>query len=113
MNEQPNQTPQSDKQPNNEKIVVVANQTSRFISRWGGPFLSMISYGIILGLGLTGIGLMIISAMISMFFDAGSSSGFTFLTGGIFLTAGCSMILWKLTRALRLLYQMRKQTHAA
>lgn len=107
MNE-PSHTPTA-----NEKHIQLVSQTSTLISRWSGPLVSLLSYGLILGLALTGIALMMISAMIGLFFDSGSSSGFGFLTGGIFLAAGCGMILWKLTRALSLLYQIRQSEKAA
>ncbi|NWK55441.1 hypothetical protein HW115_07450 [Verrucomicrobiaceae bacterium N1E253] len=97
----------------NEQHVKLVQKTSNFISRWSGPFVSLISYSLILGLGLAGIGLMTISALVGLFIDSGSSSGFGFLTGGILLTAGCCLILWKLTRALTLLYQIRQNENAA
>lgn len=116
MNNQPdnqaNPATSADNTVNNKQVEILSH-TSHFISRWSGPFISFLSYGLILGLGITGIGLMIISAMIGLFFDAGSSSGFGFLTGGLFLAVGCGMILWKLTRALGLLYQIRQQANPA
>lgn len=96
----------------NEKHIKLVSQTSHLLSRWSGPFVSFLCYGLIIGLGLTGIALMTICALVSLFFDASISSGFGFLTGGILLTAGCSLILWKLTRALSLLYQLRHQEKA-
>lgn len=110
MNEQPqpNNTPLA-----NPKHVEFVSQASTFVSRWSGPFVSLLSYSLILGLGITGIGLMTISALIGLFLDSGSSSGFGFLTGGLLLTAGCCMILWKLTKALGLLYQIRQQAKKA
>ena len=107
-----NEPTQNQNPPVNETHVKLVSRTSTLISRYSGPFVSLLSYGLILGLGITGISLMIISAMIGLFFDA-SSSGFGFLTGGIFLTTGCPLILWKLTRALGLLYQIRQQVKTA
>ena len=108
-----NEPTQTQNPPVNETHVKLVSQTSTLISRYSGPFVSLLSYGLILALGITGISLMIISAMIGLFFDAGSSSGFGFLTGGVFLTTGCTLILWKLTRALGLLYQIRQQVKTA
>lgn len=107
MNE-PNHTP-----PTDEKHIKLISQTSALLSRWSGPFVSLLSYGLILGLALTGISLMMISAMIGLFFNSELSSGFGFLTGGILLATGCGMILWKLTRALSLLYQIRQSEKTA
>jgi len=113
MNTEPDKQANPTAKTVNNQQAELLSQTSHFISRWSGPFVSFLSYGIILGLGLTGIGLMTVSAMIGLFFDSGRASGFGFLTGGVFLAVGCTMILWKLTRALGLLYQIRQQAKTA
>ena len=116
MNNQPdNQSARTETTDNtiNSKHAKQLKNTTLFVSRWSGPFVSVLSYSLILGIGITGVAIMIISAMVGLFIDAGSSSGFGFLTGGIFLALGCSMILWELTRALGLLYQIRQQANVA
>jgi len=87
--------------PVNEKHVALVSKTTDFITRWSGPFVSFLSYGLILGLATTGLGIMAISAVIGLFFDSTTHSGFGFLTGGVFLAVGCTMILWKMTHALK------------
>jgi len=113
MNTEPDKQTKPTANNKQAELLSHVSKTSHFISRWSGPFVSFLSYGIILGLGLTGIGLMTVSAMIGLFFDSGSASGFGFLTGGVFLAVGCTMILWKLSRALGLLYQIRQQAKTA
>jgi len=121
MNNQPDTqatpaTNNNDNTPNapvNEKHVDLVGKTTDLITRWSGPFISFLSYGLILGLATTGLGLMAISAIIGLFFDSTTHSGFGFLTGGVFLTVGCTMILWKMTHALKGLNQQKNKCHTA
>lgn len=117
MNNQPdNQNNPSDSSATstvNEKHVALVSKTSDFIAKWRGPFVSLLSYGLILTLTTTGLGLMAISAMIGLFFDSTTHSGFGFLTGGVFLAVGCTMILWKMTHALEGLNDQKNKLRPA
>lgn len=94
------------KKQTNEKRIRKINE---IITKWGAPFVSLISYGLILGLAFLGIGLMGLSVMTGLFFDAGLLSGFAFLTGGLVFIAGGTITLWKMNRGLEVLCQGLKK----
>jgi len=81
------------------------SKISQFITKWGAPLVHVFSYGLILGLAATGIGLMACSMLAGLILGSGLLSGFGFLTGGVIFTAGCSLVLWKLNRELEALGQ--------
>ena len=97
----------------NEKHVALVSKTSDFITRWRAPFVSLLSYGLILGLAATGMTLMGISAIIGLFFDTTTHSGFGFLTGGVFLAVSCTMTLWKMTHTLKILNDQKNKLNPA
>ncbi len=88
---------EQNKQTALETPVELVTKTSRIISRWSGPLASLISYGLILGLAATGLGVMALGTMVGIFFGSATLGGFGLLTGGIFLATGCALMLWKLT----------------
>ena len=104
--------------PTNDHPVIdqCATQAKRAVTRtkgWGGPAISVISYGLIIGFALSGIGVMMVSALVWLLFGVGSFSGFGLLTGGIFLSAATALFLGKLTKAGDALYLNRRKAHTA
>ncbi len=97
MNE-PNQT--------NQELV---SQCATQATRWAGPAVSIISYGLIVGFALSGIAVMAVSALVWLLSNAGWFAGFGLLTGGIFLSAATALFLGKLTKAGDSLYQKRRK----
>lgn len=79
------------------------SKISQFVTKQGGLFISVISYGLMLGLALAGMGLMVLCTIADLCFGCGTFGGFAFLTGGMIFTAGCSTLLWKLTREFEVL----------
>ena len=88
---------EQNKQAEEKNHIELVTKASRIISRWSGPLASLISYGLILGLAATGLGVMALGTLIGMFLGSATLGGFGLLTGGIFLTTGCALMLWKLT----------------
>ncbi len=87
-----------------------SNKIAQFITKWSAPFVSLLSYGLIFGLVISGLGVMGMSILVGLFIETGSLSGFGFLTGGIIFTAGGTLILWKLTRELDALSKKIKKS---
>ncbi len=111
MNEQTTSTTKQD----HPVIDQCANQAKRAATRvkdWGGPAVSIISYGFIIGFALSGIGVMALSALVCLIFGVSSFSGFGLLTGGLFLSAASALFLGKLTKAGDALYQNRNNQPA-
>lgn len=75
---------------------------------WAGPAISVICYGLIIGFALSGIGVMMLSALVWLLFGVSSFSGFGLLTGGVFLSAATALFLGKLTKTGDALYRQRK-----
>ncbi len=103
---------------NNDHPVInqCATQTKRAATRvkgWGGPAISVISYGLIIGFALTGIGVMMLSSLVWLLFGISSFSGFGLLTGGLFLSAATALFLGKLTKAGDSLYANRRKQRLA
>lgn len=90
-----------------------AKRAATRVQGWGGPAISIISYGLIIGFALSGIGVMMISALIWLLFDIGWFSGFGLLTGGVFLSAAIAIFLGKLAKAGDALHQNRKKQATA
>lgn len=97
------------KKQTNEKRIHKLSQT---LSIWGAPLLSLLSYGLVLALAVSGIGLMVISVFVGLFFNSGLLSGFGFLSGGVIFAAGSVLVLWKVTRDLEILCQSLKKSGA-
>lgn len=93
------------KKQNNKKYL---GKISQFITKQGGLFTSLLSYGLMLGLAAAGMGLMALCAIAGLCFGCGTFGGFALLTGGMIFTSGCSMVLWKLTRDLEGLVRWAK-----
>lgn len=86
---------------------------SQIIIKWGGPMVSLFSYGLILGLAGSGLALMAVSMLFALLFDSGFFSGFGFLSGAVIFTAGGSLFLWKAIRELESFYQRLEKSEAA
>ena len=91
----------------NEQHVKLVGQTTSIVKKWSGPAVSVISYGLIIGFALSGIGVMGASAFAWLFFHSGWFAGFGLLTGGVFLSVATALFLGKLTKAGDALYQNR------
>lgn len=85
------------KKQNNEKHL---GKFGQFITKRGGLFIPLLSYGLMLGLALAGMSLMALCVIADLCIGCGSFGGFAFLTGGMVFTTACSMLVWKLTRDL-------------
>ena len=84
-----------------------AKNVAQRIRGWGAPALSVLSYGLIIGFALSGIGIMGISALVWLLFSTSLFSGFGLLTGGLFLSAATAIFLGKLAKAGDALYSRR------
>ena len=93
-------------QQNNDKHI---SKLSQIIIKWGGLLGFLFSYGLILGLAVAGLGLMALCAVAGLFNGNDLHSGFGFLTGGVIFTAGCSMVLMKMSQDLEALRQYLKK----
>ncbi|MGB0990928.1 MAG: hypothetical protein ACPG32_00490 [Akkermansiaceae bacterium] len=82
------------------------------LARMAAPAISLLGYGLIIGLAVTGIGAMAISGIVWLISSAGWFCGFGLLTGGMFLAAATALFLGKLTRAERALYHQRNRSVA-
>ena len=79
------------------------------VTKWSGPAVSVVSYGLIIGFALSGLGIMGVSALVWVVFGTSLFSGFGLLTGGIFLSAATALFLGKLMKAGDALYSQRNQ----
>jgi len=83
------------------------------VTKWSGPAISVMSYGLIIGFALSGIGVMGFSALVWIIFGTSLFSGFGLLTGGMFLSAATALFLGKLMKAGDAMYNKRSQQHSA
>lgn len=83
------------------------NKSKDIVNKWSGPAISVMSYGLIIGFALSGLGIMGISALVWIIFGTSLFSGFGLLTGGIFLSAATALFLGKLMKAGDALYSRR------
>lgn len=83
------------------------------VRKWGGPAVSFVSYGLIVGFALSGIGIMGISALLWAILDTGWFAGFGLLTGGVFLSAATALFLGKLAKTGDALYRNREKHQPA
>ncbi len=90
----------------NQELV---SQCATQATRWAGPAVSIISYGLIVGFALSGIAVMAASALVWLLSNAGWFAGCGLLTGGIFLSAATALFLGKLAKAGDSLYQNRRK----
>lgn len=77
------------------------------VRKWSGPAVSVVSYGLIIGFALSGLGIMGISALVWIIFGTSLFSGFGLLTGGMFLSAATALFLGRLAKAGDALYRNR------
>ncbi|MCP5537832.1 MAG: hypothetical protein H7A51_16560 [Akkermansiaceae bacterium] len=105
MNEQ---TTSTNDHPVIDQCATQAKKAATRVKGWGGPAISIISYGLIIGFALSGLGMMMLSALAWLLFGVGSFSGFGLLTGGIFLSAATAIFLGKLAKAGDALHQNRR-----
>ena len=82
-------------------------KTNDIVRKWSGPAVSVMSYGLIIGFALSGLGIMGVSALAWMIFGTSLFSGFGLLTGGLFLSAATALFLGKLAKAGDALYRNR------
>lgn len=114
MNKQTTSTNNNNDHPIIDQCAQQAKRAATHVKNCGGPAISIISYGLIIGFALSGIGVMMLSSLAWLLFGVGSFSGFGLLTGGLFLSAATSLFLGKLTKAGDAIYQNRtKQQPAA
>jgi len=99
MNEQTNTTTASDTK------LKPAEFASLWVKRLAGPAVTVFSCGLIIGLALTGLGLMGVSAVTWLLSGAGWFCGFGLLTGGMFLASAMVLFLGQLSRAGDALYR--------
>lgn len=109
MNEQTTTTNEQNDHPAIDQCATQAKRAATRIKGWGGPVISIISYGLIIGFALSGIGVMMLSALVWLLFGISSFSGFGLLTGGLFLSAATALFLGKLTTAGDSLYANRRK----
>jgi hypothetical protein len=95
-------------EPNNINQELISKCATQ-ATRWAGPAVSIISYGLIIGFALSGIALMTVSALVWIVFHTSWFAGFGLLTGGVFLSAATAHFLGKLTNAGDSLYQNRRK----
>ena len=88
-------------------------KTKDIVSKWSGPAVSVVSYGLIIGFALTGLVTMAVSALVWVIFGTSLFSGFGLLTGGIFLSAATAIFLGKLMKAGDALYSKRSEQQSA
>jgi hypothetical protein len=88
-------------------------KTNDILRKWSGPAVSMISYGVIIGFALSGLGIMGMSALMWLLFSTSLFSGFGLLTGGLFLCAATAMFLSKLGKASEMLHGKSEKQQAA
>ncbi len=112
MNEQTTSTNEKNDHPVIDQCANRAKKAATRVKGWGGPAISIISYGLIIGFALSGIGVMMVSSLVWLLFGVSSFSGFGLLTGGLFLSAATALFLGKLTKAGDALYQNRKRITA-
>ncbi|MBK1855120.1 hypothetical protein JO972_09130 [Verrucomicrobiaceae bacterium 5K15] len=91
MNE-PSTTTSADLKPTAAEFATLWSQ------RLAGPAVTVFSYGLIIGLALTGLGVMAVSAITWLFSGADWFCGIGLLTGGIFLASASVLFLGQLTR---------------
>jgi len=113
MNEQTRSTTDKHDHPVIDQCAKQAKRAATRVKGWGGPAISIISYGFVIGFALSGIGMMILSSLLWLIFGVSSFSGFGLLTGGLFLSAATALFLGKLTKAGDALYQNRKNQPAS
>jgi len=82
-------------------------KTATFITRWRAPFVSFLSYIIILGLGTTGLFMMASSLMLEFFTHKSALSFLSLLTGSGFVVIGTLLLVWKLNQGLGVLKQAK------
>lgn len=107
MNE-PSSTQTSNDHPIIDQCANTAKQVSNRTQGWGGPAISLVSYGLIIGFALSGIAIMGLSSLVWLVFNTSLFSGFGLLTGGILLSAATALFLGKLTKAGDALYRKRQ-----
>lgn len=78
---------------------------SYWSDKLGGPILTLCSLGLIIGLAITGIGLMGIAAITWLLSSADWFSGIALLTGGMFLASATALCLGQMSRAGDTLYR--------
>ncbi|MFK7909461.1 MAG: hypothetical protein AB8F34_02545 [Akkermansiaceae bacterium] len=88
-------------------------KTNDIVRKWSGPAVSVVSYGLIIGFALSGLGIMGMSALVWVIFNTSLFSGFGLLTGGLLLSAATAIFLGKLTKAGDELYRSRDKQQAA
>lgn len=88
-------------------------KTSEIICKFGGPAISIVSYGIIVGFALGGLAMMCVSALAWVIFDASWFGGLSFLTGGIFFCTAMALALGKLAKAGDRLYRDSRKLQVA
>lgn len=89
------------------------NKTNDIVRKWSGPAVSVMSYGLIIGFALSGLGIMGISALVWVIFNTSLFSGFGLLTGGLFLSAATALFLGKLTKTGDDLYRKHEKQQTA
>lgn len=86
-----------------------AEFASLWAKRLAGPAVTVFSCGLIIGLALTGLGLMGISAVTWLFSGADWFCGIGLLTGGMFLASAMVLFLGQLSKAGDALYRNCRQ----
>lgn len=103
MNEPTNTTAASDTKPTTAELAAL------WARRLAGPMVTVFSCGLIIGLALTGLGLMGVSAVTWLLSGADWFCGFGLLTGGMFLASAMVLFLGQLSRAGDALYRNCRQ----
>jgi len=85
--------------PSQDTKTNAAEIASCWANRIAGPAVTMISCGLIIGLALTGLALMGISAATWLLSGADWFCGIGLLTGGLFLSSATVLFLGQLSRA--------------
>ncbi|BDS08174.1 hypothetical protein NT6N_32140 [Oceaniferula spumae] len=107
MNESTNTNTVTETQP------AVAELTTKWVKILAGPTVTLVSCGLIIGLALTGLALMGVSAVIWLLSGADWFCGFGLFTGGMFLASAMVLFLGQLTRAGDAIYRNRQKAEAA
>ena len=102
MNETNMNTPQENQPALTKEVILWAGQLA-------APAITLLGSGLIIGLALTGIGLMAISTLTWLFSGAGWFCGIGLLTGGMFLASATALCLGQLSHARDLIYENLKQ----
>jgi len=82
-------------------------KAATFLTHWRAPFVSFVSYAVILGFGSIGLIMMTSSLVFEFFTNKSALSFLSLLTGSGFVVIGTLLLVWKLNQALGMLKQTK------